>query len=493
VRPPAHAGGGLDDIERSRAGWLRHSVVTFSLVTALALLGLGWFGSRLLESSVRDAAYDGARSTGHVLADVSQRLPTSGASTSAWNSLVDTAVASPGVVRAMRLWDRRGRVVHQSLGSAGDVPPLPRAELRAAVDRGEVTVERVSAGGTGTELMRVVAPVGPRNGAAATYALSLYLPYGPVRAEITGDVWRLRLAVGVALALLYLALLPTILRTSRAFEEARARRQPRLQRALRRALARGRLELHYQPQVALTEGDRIVAAEALLRWRDPERGLIPPGAFLPRIEQTETMAELTRFALREATAALAQWRREGLIDHVALNISATDLLDRELPGYVARLLDQHDLPAQALVLEVTESAMITGDADRQITALAALGCQLSVDDFGTGHSSLARVDRLPLAELKLDSSFLTDLVRDDDAALLAHVIALGHELGLRVVAEGIESADDAALLLRHRCDLAQGWYYGRPLPRDELTARLLQARAPSNTPAPPARRGALRA
>jgi diguanylate cyclase (GGDEF)-like protein len=250
---------------------------------------------------------------------------------------------------------------------------------------------------------------------------------------------------------------------------------------LRAAMSRGQLVLHHQPQLDVATGD-TVGVEALVRWAHPVRGLLGPGDFLPLAEVHGLMGPLTEEVLAQAVAQAAVWRREGLDLRMSVNLSASNLLDAGLPRRVSGLLERHGLPPESLVLEVTESVLLT-DPDRSLAvvgALAELGITVSIDDFGTGYSSLAYLRDLPVAELKLDRSFTVDLLTDDrTAAIVASTIELAHRLGLRVVAEGVE--DEATL--RHleslHCDTSQGYLHARPLPAGELEQWLARTGAES--------------
>jgi diguanylate cyclase len=234
---------------------------------------------------------------------------------------------------------------------------------------------------------------------------------------------------------------------------------------LRRAIAGDELVLYFQPKIALDDG-RLAGAEALVRWQHPVRGFVPPDRFLPFAEQTGTIREITRWVLRHAVAQVAAWRDAGLEVPVAINLSTRDLMDLDLPQRVADALAANRLPPSMLTLEITESA-IMDDADRALQvldALHALGVSLSIDDFGTGYSSLAYLKRLPVDELKIDRSFTRNMVAEsDDATIVRSTIDLGHNLGLQVVAEGIEDAATASALRMAGCDRGQGYHFARPL------------------------------
>jgi EAL domain-containing protein (putative c-di-GMP-specific phosphodiesterase class I) len=211
----------------------------------------------------------------------------------------------------------------------------------------------------------------------------------------------------------------------------------------------------------------VQGAEGLIRWQHPERGLLPPGAFVETIEQTDLIGPLTRYVLERCIAQCADWRQSGWDLSVAANLSVRNLLDRDLPGDIERLLEKYDLPAEALQLEITES-MLMSDPERAlatVTRLSALGARISVDDFGTGYSSLANLRRFPIDELKIDRSFVSPMLSDEsDLIIVRSTINLGHDLGLRVIAEGVEDEETLRRLARLGCDLAQGYHMSRPLP-----------------------------
>src|SRR5664280_1449363 len=209
---------------------------------------------------------------------------------------------------------------------------------------------------------------------------------------------------------------------------------------LRRALDRNELVLHYQPKVSISTGD-VIGAEALVRWQHPDRGLVPPDDFIPLAEHTGLIGPLTRYVLDSALGQIRAWADAGRPLTVAVNLSARNLLDERLPAMVAELLTVHGVPAALLELEVTESALMTepGRAQRLLERLARLGVAISVDDFGAGYTSLGQLKDLPVRELKVDRSFVTTMTQDRSNALIVHsVVDLGHNLGLTIVAEGVE-------------------------------------------------------
>jgi diguanylate cyclase (GGDEF)-like protein len=243
---------------------------------------------------------------------------------------------------------------------------------------------------------------------------------------------------------------------------------------LRHAVEHDELRMFFQPKIELTT-HRVVGAEVLLRWQHPTRGLLGPAEFIPFAEQTGFIRKLTRWTLDRAIEQGARWHRAGTPLALAVNISADDLGDARLDSRVAGLLTRHQLPPPLLTLEVTESGFIEDPtrALRILDAIAALGVTLSIDDFGTGYSSLSHLARMPVHEVKIDRSFVQGLESDAEfAPVVRSAIDMGHGLGLKVVAEGIET-DAAALRLQGMgCDVAQGYLYARPMPLEALEAWL---------------------
>jgi len=246
---------------------------------------------------------------------------------------------------------------------------------------------------------------------------------------------------------------------------------------LRTASRTGQLVLHHQPQVDVATG-RTVGVEALVRWQHPTRGLLGPAEFVPLAEVHGLMGVVTDVVLSQAVAQAAQWRRDGLDLRISVNLSASNLLDTALPERVDGLLRTHGVPPSSLVLEVTETVLMS-DPDRSLAvvgALTELGTTVSIDDFGTGYASLTYLRELPVAELKLDRSFTADLRTDPrTAAIVSSTIDLAHRLGLRVVAEGVEDPATLAHLAALDCDESQGYLHSPPLPAAELV-RWLEAR-----------------
>jgi diguanylate cyclase (GGDEF)-like protein len=245
---------------------------------------------------------------------------------------------------------------------------------------------------------------------------------------------------------------------------------------MRAAMAGGEFLLAYQPKLDLRSG-RIVAVEALLRWRRPGSGMVAPGSFIPFAEQTGFIREVTPWVLDAAIQQLARWRRggpdSGLDIAVSVNLSALDLLDPLLAGRVGALLERHAVPPARLCLEITESALMDEPALAlaHLNELAALGVKLSIDDYGVGQASLAYLKSLPVDELKLDRSFITAIADSPrNAAIVQSTIMLSHALGLSVVAEGVETAEELEWLRANGCDVAQGYKIAKPIAAGELAS-----------------------
>ena len=250
-----------------------------------------------------------------------------------------------------------------------------------------------------------------------------------------------------------------------AGHDAEHRRRVTLVSELRRAIASDALHLAFQPLVLMTTREAM-GFEALVRWTHPTLGVIPPAEFVPLAERASTVADLSRWVLRAAIRQLGEWRRQGLETELAVNLSAPDLCDAELPAQVLALLHEHGVDTRQLMLEVTESAIMSEpqQAARAMQQLRTAGVRFAIDDFGTGHSSLAQLHSLPVDELKIDRSFVLNLERSpNNRAIVRSTTELGHILGLRVVAEGVETPEAWSALLRLGCDLAQGYFISRPM------------------------------
>jgi EAL domain-containing protein (putative c-di-GMP-specific phosphodiesterase class I) len=235
-----------------------------------------------------------------------------------------------------------------------------------------------------------------------------------------------------------------------------------LENQLRQALDQEQFVLHYQPKVSLTTGE-LMGAEALIRWNDPHTGLVPPGRFIPILEETGLIYEVGRWALRKAVDDYLRWHRAGLpAVRIAVNVSPLQLGNRGFVGEIENVISIDPLAAAGLELEITES-LIMADVKHSVTSLQKIrpmGVTVAIDDFGTGFSSLSYLAKLPINTLKIDRSFV--------------VINLAHSLKLNVVAEGVETEEQASILRTQGCDQMQGYLYSKPLPEAIFTARLLK-------------------
>jgi len=240
--------------------------------------------------------------------------------------------------------------------------------------------------------------------------------------------------------------------------------------ALPRAIAAGELRLHFQPKLDCRSG-LLAGVEALVRWQHPTFGLVGPNQFIPLAEQTGLIRSLTHWVLEAAVEQAQLWSRSGLALKIAVNLSAWDLQDTGLSAFIRELLERYGVSPRLLSLEITETAVLA-DPNRALQALnelVAYGVEASLDDFGTGYSSLTYVRQLPLHELKIDASFVRGLAEAErDRAIVCSTIDLGHRLGMRVIAEGVEDATTLELLAALGCDEAQGFYFSRPLAADAL-------------------------
>ena len=241
---------------------------------------------------------------------------------------------------------------------------------------------------------------------------------------------------------------------------------------LQQAIRNEQLVLYFQPQIEIATGI-LSGIEALVRWQHPEQGLIYPDRFIPLAEQNGLMSELTHWVIEQTVKQEQLWQQAGLTTSLSVNISALDIIGLKLPEQLAELLENNKLSPTHLTLEITESALM-GELVTSLDILTRLrlkGIRLSIDDFGTGYSSLSLLHRVPFTELKIDRSFISNMSEDNEArAIVKTCILLGHELNMRVVAEGVETEEHFELLKQMGCDLAQGNFIARPMPGSELIA-----------------------
>jgi len=260
---------------------------------------------------------------------------------------------------------------------------------------------------------------------------------------------------------------------------ARALERLGLESKLRKALEHGELLLHYQPQVEVVSGE-IVGVEALIRWQNPELGLVSPAEFIPLAEDSGMIVAIGEWVLRAACSQNMAWQDTGCARvRVAVNLSGLQFRRSGLVETVQRILAETGLPPEFLELELTESTIMrnAGETIAALQQFKRMGISLSVDDFGTGYSSLSYLKRFPLDTLKIDASFVRDITDDaDDRSITTPIIAMAHGLGLKVIAEGVKTESQLAFLRKHGCDEVQGFLFSKPLPVDTCTALLCATR-----------------
>jgi EAL domain-containing protein (putative c-di-GMP-specific phosphodiesterase class I) len=247
-----------------------------------------------------------------------------------------------------------------------------------------------------------------------------------------------------------------------------------LESDLHAAIDAGQFELHYQPKPDTESGD-VYSAEALIRWRHPERGLIAPEEFIPLAEECGLINEIGAWVLREACRQCSQWQRNGLPTlRVAVNVAATQFRRGDLLDVIRDALESAGLEARFLEIELTESAVMTNPEESAaiLQQLSRMGVLVSVDDFGTGYSSINYLRRFPIDKLKIDRSFVRDLDCEVDASIVQAIISLAHSLKLKVVAEGVETPDQLRFLRALGCDQYQGFHFSPPLPADQFAELL---------------------
>ena len=260
--------------------------------------------------------------------------------------------------------------------------------------------------------------------------------------------------------------------------DSEMRRRRELEKDLRDALLRDQFYLVYQPQISYRD-HRVVGVEALIRWQHPEHGLVPPDLFIPLAEQNGTIIAIGEWVLDQACKQLREWHDQGFVDlRMAVNLSTVQLHHAGLPRVVNNLLQMYRLPPRSLELEVTETGLMEDitTAAQHLLSLRRSGALIAIDDFGTGYSSLSYLKSLPLDKIKIDKSFVQDLLDDDDdATIVRAIIQLGKSLGMQVIAEGVETAEQESYIISEGCHEGQGYHYSKPLPARELGAYLKQA------------------
>ncbi|MEA2159891.1 MAG: diguanylate cyclase, partial [Solirubrobacteraceae bacterium] len=373
-------------------------------------------------------------------------------------------------VSEVRIWNRQARVLYATDHRLID-GNAQRSNGVADAFTGR-TVTSVGGGAAAGQQIDVAAPIyGPHSGTPIAVA-EVFVPYAPVAQKISARTQRIDyIMIGVAL-LFYALLWPLLLRASRAIRTQADPQKAALLRELASGMKREEMLLHYQPTVDLTEG-RVVAVEALLRWQHPKRGLLAPSEFLPTVTDRALNSQLALHVVGMALRDCKEWRDRGIDAAVNVNLSVANVLDDTLPDEIGKLLAAGGIPPSALGLEVTETAIVADEqrAAAMLKALDGMGVRIAIDDFGTGYSSLTCLRDLPVSELKIDREFVAGLrMRPRDRAIVRLITVLAHGLEVKVIAEGVEDEATVNELAALGVDMAQGYYFSRPLPLAELVA-----------------------
>jgi EAL domain-containing protein (putative c-di-GMP-specific phosphodiesterase class I) len=474
-------------------------VAALVIVLGVALFAIDRRIDAVLTRSLNSSAEQGASATAETLADFAlteRQLQETRLGPTAKAELKRQLQDSSSILSA-RLWAPGGKLVldtafHRSEASAP-------AGVLAAFDGTGITrltsdsEELEEAGlepqqvGTNKQLIEVYLPIAPPGG-EPRYVIEAFLNYEPASGLISGAHHSLDLLLAVTSVLLFIVLTVLMIRAARRVVPPG--RDFKLERRLRRALRAGQIETVFQPKVSLQSGG-LIGVEALVRWRQADGTLVVPGDFLPPIENSDVMHDLTLTVLDQSVAQLAHWRAQGLeIGSVAVNIPSQSLLSGGFEGEVHTTLERYRVAPKKLTLELTEASIVDQPdlAAERIAALRGVGVDVSIDDFGTRHSSLARISHFAVSELKIDRAFVSGMRHNEaDLAVVKMVIDLGKALGLRVVAEGIEEEADADALTLMGCPIGQGFLYARPMPGTEICgwARAYRARRAKSRETPP--------
>lgn len=456
---------------RVRPGFL----LSFSVAGLIAVLLLAWVVSRTLGASIRTDQLANATSSAELLAAASygphltQAKQLSVAQLHALDQIT-LAARRTAAVSAVTILGPHGQVLYSSdHRSIGRQPPSLKGLVPAL--EGQTTTTVVGGANVGQQIDVTVPIYGQRAGRPIAVA-DVQLPYAPVAQVISTRTQRINyILIGAAL-LFYALLWPLLLRASKAVRTQSDPRKLALVRELTNGMKREQLLLHYQPTVDLTEG-RVVAVEALLRWQHPKRGLLAPSEFLPNVTDHALNSKLALHVVGMALRDCQEWRDRGIDAAVNVNLSVANVLDDGLPDRIGELLATCGIPPSALGLEVTETAIVADEhrATAMLKALDGMGVRISIDDFGTGHSSLACLRDLPVSELKIDREFVVGLrMRPRDKAIVGLITRLAHGLDVKVIAEGVEDEATVNELAGLDVDMAQGYYFSRPLPLADLVA-----------------------
>lgn len=471
----------LIDFLRTRVWGQRTLLPLFLLVTAAVILIVALTLGRVTQNTVREESLHAAERTAVTFADLTLQREELERGLPTREALADLTRVIPGLstVSGVRVIQPSGKVLYTS--EPGTIPRfVDTEELQPAL--AGATTSRVTSyeaeGGPAAiatdhgaqDLLRVEVPIGITRTGDPGGVLVVYSPFSPVAEQISDSTRTTNVVLLVAGMALYLVLIPTVRRASRSLSHGRDPETALTQLRLMRAIKHEQLLLHYQPKIDLGSG-RTIGVEALVRWDDPARGLVPPGVFLPAAEaDTAVIDALTVRVFELACAQQQRWTARGIDLPIAINLSARNLLDERLPAKLASILEIHETTASRFTLEVTESAVMedVGNSRRALDRLTEMGFRISVDDFGTGHSSLVRLELLPIDEFKIDRGFILGMAAGGRSAIVRAIIGIARELELTVVAEGVEDALTMDRLRLEGCDQAQGFHICRPVPAEEL-------------------------
>jgi len=450
--------------------WRQSLVLSLTVMGVAAVALIAVVASAVVGSQIRDDAISRAQDTAEVLARATfaPRLPADGetlqgAALATLNGQVAAAQAvKPGSQTV--LFDADGKVLYAS----------DRAATAAKPTQSDLGTHVVGSGAG--KRLRSVLPVREHGDPDVQAYLQFEAPYAPVAKDIRTRTRRLNITLALGALALYLLMLPTLIRAGRAVRAQYDPRRIQIQQELRRAIKHGDLSLNYQPIVE--SGSReLRAVEALVRWTDPRRGPVPPDAFIPALEGTPAIWDLSAHIFDLAFRQCAEWCEQGRRIPIAVNVSGAVLLDKRLIPEIRSLADKYRTPSKLIELEITEGALVQdpSEASRVLSRIAALGLSvIAIDDFGTGYSSLARLHELPLDTLKVDQSFVKRMARDGDQAVVRSVIDLAHALKMDVIAEGVEDDATAELLHDLGAEFLQGYCISKPLPAADLIEWLWQ-------------------
>jgi EAL domain-containing protein (putative c-di-GMP-specific phosphodiesterase class I) len=477
-----------------RISWRTLVVVALVALVGFALFAIDRRVDSVLTRSLNSSAEQGASATAKTLADFAlteRELQETHLGPTAKAELTKQLRDSSAILSA-RLWAPNGKLVLDTAFHRDEGTP-PEGVLAAFDGTGTTRLtsgaeELEEAGldpskiGTDKQFIEVYLPIAPAGG-SPSYVIEAFLAYEPASGLIANAHHSLDVLLAAASAFLFLALSWLIIRTARLVVPPG--RDFRLERRLRRALHAGQVEAFFQPKIALRSGE-ILGVEALVRWRQSDGTVMPPDEFLPPIQNSDAMHDLTLAVLDQSIAQLAHWRAQGLdIGSVAINIPSQSLLSAGFEDEVRAALERYRVVPRKLTLELTEASIVDQPelAAERIAALRGVGVDVSIDDFGTRHSSLARISHFAVTELKIDRSFVSGMRHSEaDLAVVKMVIDLGKALGLRVVAEGIETDEDAAALTVMGCPIGQGYLYARPMPGTDICEWALRYREASAQP-----------